>query len=150
MTVFEHIIAGDLPASFVHVDEVCVAFMDINPMSPGHVLIVPRQPVATLAELDGVTRQHLFELAVRIGLAQQRALGSLAQHVLVNDGKAASQSVPHVHVHVVPRYRNDTLKALGHMLWHLGTLAFVKSVPEHKRQLFNRQAGLLQSVLAGN
>lgn len=147
MTVFEHIIAGDLPASFVHVDAVCVAFMDINPMSPGHVLVVPRRVVATLAELDAPTRAHLMEVAVRIGQAQQRVLGSLAQHVLVNDGKAASQTVPHVHIHVIPRYRGDTLKALAHVLWHVATLPWQRAVPEDKRRALDAQAKRLAEAL---
>jgi histidine triad (HIT) family protein len=122
MTVFDHIIAGRLPASFVHQDEQCVAFMDIRPIRPGHVLVVPRQSVPTLDELTGAQRAHLFEVAGRVARAQRQALGSRAQHLLVNDGRAASQTVPHVHIHVIPRYLDDSMTTLTRMIWHLTTL----------------------------
>lgn len=148
MTIFQHLMHGALPASFVHQDDCCVAFMDINPMSPGHVLVVPRQAVVTLAELDAATRAHLLDVAVRIGQAQQHALGSLAQHVLVNDGKAASQTVPHVHIHVIPRYRGDVLKALSHVLWHVATLPWQRAVSDEKRQRLDAQAVRIAAALA--
>ena len=125
--------AGELPASFVHQDHLCVAFMDINPMSPGHVLVVPREPVATLTELPPETVSHLMAVAVRVGDAQRKALGSLAQHILINDGKAASQSVPHVHIHVIPRYRNDVVKVTCSMLLHVTTLMLPPYASKSKR-----------------
>lgn len=146
-TLFSRIIAGELPASFVHQDALCVAFMDINPMSPGHVLVVPRQPSVTLAELPPDVVAHLMGVAVKVGTAQRSALGSLAQHVLVNDGKAASQTVPHVHVHVIPRYRGDMLKALGHVLWHVATLPWRRAVPEERRRELDAQAQRLAAAL---
>lgn len=147
MTIFSRIIAGELPAHFVHQDELCVAFMDINPMSPGHVLVVPRQPVATLAELEAAPRQHLFEVAVRVGQAQQRALGSRAQHFLVNDGRDASQTVPHVHVHVVPRYGRDALRTMGNMLWHVTTLMLPMRVSERRRRELAGQARAISAAM---
>lgn len=128
-TVFDRIISGVLPASFIHRDELCVVFLDINPVRPGHALVVPLQSVATLQELPASTRQHLWEVAQRVGQAQQRGLGSAAQNLLINDGKAASQTVPHVHIHVVPRYRGDTLRMLAWMFWHVTTL----TVPRPER-----------------
>ncbi|MDP1775265.1 MAG: HIT family protein, partial [Moraxellaceae bacterium] len=95
MSIFSQIMAGEIPANWVYQDALCVAFMDINPMSPGHVLVVPRLEVATLEELPGDLRTHLLDITVRVAAAQRQGLGSLAQHVLVNDGKAASQTVPH-------------------------------------------------------
>lgn len=126
MTIFDRLIAGQIPASFVYQDAVCVAFLDISPMSRGHTLVVPRTSVATLEELDAPTRAHLWETAVRIGAAQRAALGSAAQHFLVNDGKDASQSVPHVHIHVIPRYRGDRYGTVAKMIWHLATLGTVR------------------------
>ena len=146
-TIFEHIIAGDLPAAFVHVDEACVAFMDISPMSPGHVLVVPRLVVATLEELDAATRAHLLDVAVRVGAGQRRALGSVAQHLLVNDGKGASQTVPHVHLHVVPRYPGDMLKTVGHIIWHVASLTFPKKVSERRRRELAGQAQAIRQAM---
>lgn len=107
MTIFDYLIAGKIPASFVHQDDVCVAFLDIRPISPGHTLVVPRQSVATMAELDGTTQARLWSVGMRIANAQQQSLGSRAQHFLINDGAASNQSVPHVHLHVIPRYASD-------------------------------------------
>lgn len=123
MTIFDRIISGQLPASFVYQDDICVAFLDINPMTRGHTLVVPRQSVPTLDLLDAVTRSHLLEVVQKVGAAQRKGLSSLAQHLLVNDGKAASQSVPHVHIHVIPRYSGDMLHTITRMIWHVTTLA---------------------------
>lgn len=149
MTVFAKIIAGELPAHFVHMDEICVAFMDINPMSPGHVLVVPRQVVTTLAELDAATRAHLLEVAVKVGQAQQRALGSQAQHLLVNDGKGASQTVPHVHLHVIPRYPRDAIKTIAHIIWHVTTLAIPRRASVQKMLALGEQAAVIRQAMGG-
>lgn len=147
MTLFDRIIAGDLAASFVHEDGLCVAFMDINPITRGHVLVVPRQSVPTLAQLDSATRGHLWEIAHSISLAQQRALGSGAQHLMINDGKAASQSVPHVHIHVIPRYRGDTLHTLGKILWHVSTLTIARRETTARRQALDAVAASIKAAL---
>jgi len=145
MTVFDRIIAGQLPASFVHQDPACVAFLDINPITRGHVLVVPRRSVATLAELDPATRAQLLETAQRIGLAQQRGLGSRAQHLLVNDGRAASQTVPHVHLHVIPRYGSDTLHTLGRLFWHVTTLTLPRPETAARRRRLDQVAAAIRA-----
>jgi len=145
MTVFDRIIAGQLPASFVHQDPTCVAFLDINPITRGHVLVVPRRSVATLAELDAATRAELLETAQRIGLAQQRGLGSRAQHLLVNDGRAASQTVPHVHLHVIPRYGSDTLHTLGRLFWHVTTLTLPRPETAARRRRLDQVAAAIRA-----
>lgn len=147
MSIFDRIIKGEFSASFVHEDEICVAFMDINPITRGHVLVVPRRCVPTLAELEMPTRQHLWEVAHRIGMAQQRALGSGAQHLMINDGKAASQSVPHVHIHVIPRYHGDTLRTLGKIMWHVSTLTIPRRETKARRQELDALAANIKAVL---
>lgn len=147
MTLFDRIIAGQLAASFVYQDDVCVAFMDINPITHGHVLVVPRRSVATLAQLDTQTRHHLWETAQRISQAQQRGLGSRAQHWLVNDGQGASQSVPHVHIHVIPRYGSDTLRTLGRMLWHVTTLTLPRPETAARRRRLDAVASAIRVAL---
>lgn len=147
MTVFDRIIAGQLPASFVHRDTRCVAFMDINPITRGHVLVVPRASVATLDELDAPLRAHLWETAVRIGQAQREALGSRAQHLLVNDGKAASQTVPHVHIHVIPRYAGDLLPALSKIVWHITTITVRRPETAARRARLDALAGAIHAAM---
>lgn len=147
MTIFDKIIAGELSASFVWKDDVCVAFMDISPTSAGHTLVVPRQSVATLAELDAATRAHIWEIANKIAIAQQKALGSKAQHFWVNDGKNSGQSVPHVHIHVLPRYGGDRLKTLAKVTWHVATLALPKPISAATRARLDAQAAAIAEHL---
>lgn len=148
MSIFDHIIAGRVPASFVHRDDICVAFLDIRPMSPGHVLVVPRSSVGTLAELDAATLAHLWQVAVRVGSAQREGLGSQAQHFLVNDGREASQSVPHVHIHVIPRYRGDRWRTVSRMMWHVATMGRFLGENDARREQLERQAGAIAAAMA--
>lgn len=147
MTIFDRIISGQLPASFVYQDDICVAFLDISPMTPGHVLVVPRRSVPTLDLLDAATRAHLFEVVQKVGAAQRKGLGSLAQHLLVNDGKAASQSVPHVHIHVMPRYGGDMLHTVTRMIWHVTTLAIPRRETAARRGALDRVAEKIRRAM---
>jgi histidine triad (HIT) family protein len=147
MTLFYRLIAGQLPASYVHQDDQCVAFMDINPISRGHVLVVPRVSKPTLAELDPALTNHLWQVAQRVALAQQRGLGSRAQHFLVNDGKAASQTVPHVHLHVIPRYAGDVVHTLSRLVWHITTLTMRRPETAARRQRLDAVASLIREQL---
>ncbi|MGB0954915.1 MAG: HIT family protein [Panacagrimonas sp.] len=149
MTIFDAIISGKLPASFVHQDEHCVAFMDISPVNRGHVLVVPRESVTTLDDLAPETCAHLWVVAQRIGRAQRAGLGSAAQHLLINDGKGASQSVPHVHIHVIPRYRGDTAKTVMRMIWHISTLALPKRESAAKRADLENAATAIAEAMPG-
>lgn len=148
MTIFDRLIAGQIPASFVWQDAVCVVFLDINPMSRGHALVVPRVSVATLDELDAPTRAHLFETAVKVAAAQRESLGSAAQHVLINDGKDASQSVPHVHLHVIPRYRGDRYGTVARMIWHIATLGMARKENAALRERLDADARAIAAALS--
>lgn len=88
--------------------------MDIHPVRPGHVLVASRRHAVHLHELRPRERADLFDLAVRIGVAQGAAgLPRQGGTLVVNDGPAAGQHVPHVHVHVIPRARGDLPAVLG-------------------------------------
>jgi histidine triad (HIT) family protein len=104
--VFCDIIAGTLPASVVARQEGAMAFLDATPLFKGHVLVVPTEHVVTLPELKDVV--PLFTLAQRISAALPAALGAQGSFVAMNN--VVSQSVPHLHVHVVPRTKGDGLK----------------------------------------
>ena len=147
MSVFDHIISGAIPASFVHQDAHCVAFMDIRPIARGHVLVVPRLSVATLSELDAPLHAHIWDVATLVGEAQRSALGSSAQHLLVNDGRDASQSVPHVHIHVIPRYRGDHFATVARMLWHIAKLPFPPREDAAQRRVLEEQARLIAAEM---
>ena len=85
-----------------------VAFLDHRPLFPGHALVVPRVHVETLRDLDGTTRDVLFAEVQRVAAAVQDAMGAQGSFVALNN--VVSQSVPHLHVHAVPRNRKDGLR----------------------------------------
>ncbi|MFP5431443.1 MAG: HIT family protein [Gammaproteobacteria bacterium] len=115
--VFCDIVEGRLPAITVHEDEKVIAFMDIFPLRRGHVLVIPRQHHRQLHELDSGLRSHLLDTGTCIAQAMYRsALAPAAVHYNVNDGPAAHQTVPHVHLHVLPRYRGDAGRFLLRLL----------------------------------
>ena len=94
---FTRIIAGDLPGTFVHTDDVCVAFMTINPISRGHLLVVPRVEIDQWSDLPDLVSQHCFAVAKRIALAQKQVLGCERVALII-----AGFEVPHCHLHVIP------------------------------------------------
>ncbi len=147
MTIFAKIISGELPASIVHRDHHCIAFMDIHPMARGHVLVCPLTAVPRLDELDRETRAHLWEVSRNVAIAQRAALGSHAQHYLVNDGPGANQTVPHVHIHVIPRYAGDRLKTVARMIMHIGVLVLSPPISARKRQELDTMAAEISAAL---
>lgn len=94
-----------------------MAFMDLYPLRPGHVLVIPRQHAVFLNELTGDVQRHLFTIGCRV-LDAQRAAGIPwhGANVMVNDGPASGQHVPHVHLHLIPRTRGDKLRAIAAFL----------------------------------
>jgi histidine triad (HIT) family protein len=106
--IFCRILAGDAPGSFVYRDEQCAAFMDVQPVNPGHLLVVPTRHAASLAELDAPTAGRLMQVAQRLAAAL-RASGLRCEGVnlFLADGKAAMQEVFHAHLHVFPRFVGD-------------------------------------------
>jgi len=106
--VFCRIIKGIAPASVVYIDEKVVALMDIQPVNPGHVLIIPKAHAAQLSELDEETGAHMFRIAMRIVEALRRSSTRCeGVNLFLADGEAAFQEVFHVHLHVIPRFRGD-------------------------------------------
>ena len=106
--IFCAILSGQLPSSRVYEDEVCTAFMDIQPVNPGHVLVVPNRHVTDLAELDEATGRHLFKVAQYAAAALRRSgLKCEGVNLFLADGEAAGQEVFHIHLHVFPRYKGD-------------------------------------------
>lgn len=106
--LFCAIIAGERPAHIVLDDEVAVAFLDSRPLFPGHTLLVPRAHHATLADVPEEVIGPLFVRAKRLSAAVPAAMEAAGSFVAMNN--VVSQSVPHLHVHVVPRNRKDGLR----------------------------------------
>jgi histidine triad (HIT) family protein len=101
------IVRGEAPAEIVLDDPTGVAFLDRRPLLPGHVLLVPRQHVATLSDLSVADVGPLFALARRLTRAVPQATGSEGSFMAINN--VVSQSVPHLHLHIVPRRHDDRL-----------------------------------------
>lgn len=104
--LFCEIVAGERPAYLVHADEVAVSFLDSRPLFKGHVLVVPRRHAETLADLPDVG--PFFERVQAMAGAVERGMAAAGTFVAMNN--RVSQSVPHLHVHVVPRNRKDGLR----------------------------------------
>ena len=106
--IFCDILAGVAPAQFVYHDELCAAFMDIRPINPGHVLVVPRVHVALLSELDQASAGRLLQVAQRVDAALWASgLRCEGVNLFLADGRPAGQEVMHVHLHVIPRFHGD-------------------------------------------
>lgn len=106
--LFCRIAAAEVPGHLVHQDELLVAFLDHLPLFAGHVLVVPRVHVETLPELPPELVDPLFSLVRRLSAVVPAAMGAEGSFVAVNN--KVSQSVPHLHVHVVPRRKKDGLR----------------------------------------
>lgn len=105
---FCRIVAGEEPAEIVFSDEISLAFLDVRPLFAGHSLLVPREHHETLADLPAELVGGLFANARLLSAAIPEAMGAQGSFVAINN--VVSQSVPHLHVHVVPRVRKDGLR----------------------------------------
>lgn len=105
---FCSIVHGDSPATVVAETEQTLAFLDHRPLFPGHTLVVPREHIVTLRDLPLALLEPFFAEVQRVAVAVQDGLG--AEGIFVAENNVISQSVPHLHVHVVPRRRKDGLR----------------------------------------
>lgn len=106
--VFPKILNGELPASFVYRDEWVSAFMDVQPVTPGHVLVVPNVKAASLAELPPEYGARMFQLGQSIAASIRKSnLKSDGVNLFLADGVAAGQTVFYLHLHVIPRFEGD-------------------------------------------
>lgn len=106
--IFCDIATGKAPASVVYRDDKCMAFMDIQPVTAGHLLVIPLAHAAGLADLDAHLGGHIFQVAQRLASGIRRSgLKADGVNFLLADGEAAGQEVFHVHLHVFPRFGGD-------------------------------------------
>ncbi|MEC3913048.1 HIT family protein [Nocardia sp. CDC160] len=109
--IFCRIIAGEAPATRIHEDDDLLAFLDIRPITRGHTLVIPKRHATDLDELDPAMGARLFAFGHRLAKSMRRAgLDADGANLLINDGKAAFQTVHHVHLHVIPRHDGDILR----------------------------------------
>ncbi len=106
-SIFSKILAGQIPGQFVFRDELWAALLDIRPVAPGHVLLIPLHEAQHLSELPPATLAALGDRLARLTATVKAASGGPAVNVVVNDGPAAGQEVPHAHLHIWPRFPDD-------------------------------------------
>jgi histidine triad (HIT) family protein len=139
--IFCDILADKVAANFVYRDEVCAAFMDIHPVNPGHVLVIPVTHATMLAELDEDAAGHMLQVAQRVDAAlRSSGIRCEGVNLLLADGQSAGQSVMHVHLHVVPRFSGD-----GHHL-HDRPAYFTRPAVDE----LQKYAEMIRSQLGGN
>jgi histidine triad (HIT) family protein len=115
--VFCAIVAGEAPAIRIHEDDNYLALLDIRPFTRGHTLVIPKRHTVDLTDTPPQTVADMVTLGQRIALAARRSeLHADGNNVVINDGKAAFQSVFHIHLHVVPRRNGDKLSFAKGML----------------------------------
>ena len=136
--VFCRIIAGEVPAQIVLDDEEFVAFLDARPVFKGHVLVVPRRHYVTLADLPVPAVGPLFERVRLLSAAIPAALGAQGTFVALNN--VVSQSVPHLHVHVVPRTQGDGLRGF---FWPRGRYASEEEASQYARRIADAAAAMV-------
>lgn len=106
-TIFGKIVRGEVPCHKVYEDELVLAFLDVNPLSRGHVLVIPKEPAVTLDELSDESAAALGRVMPRLCRALKRVTGLDNYNVLQNNGSGAHQAVFHVHFHIIPKPNSD-------------------------------------------
>jgi len=117
-TIFTKIIAGEIPCHRVYEDDKVLAFLDINPLSRGHVLVIPKEPAETLDQLSDDSAAAIGRVLPRLSRAVLAATGARHFNVLQNNGAPAHQAVFHVHFHIIPRFDDAGLE----IEWNAGKL----------------------------
>jgi histidine triad (HIT) family protein len=144
--IFCAIVAGRAPASLIEANDRFLVFLDIHPVQPGHALVVPRRHAPLLADLEAEEAAALFAVARRVALALRHSgLPCDDVTLLLNDGPAANQTVPHAHVHVVPRRRRDLGTIVGRLL-RRPLAPILGAVP---RETLDGQAAAIRAAMAG-
>jgi len=113
--LFCKIIAGEIPATKIYEDDKSLAFLDINPVNPGHTLVIPKNHSENLEEISEEDLCDLIKSVKRVGGAIKESLSPNGYNVGLNNGSGSGQIVPHIHFHVIPRKEGD-----GHKLWSQG------------------------------
>jgi histidine triad (HIT) family protein len=138
--IFAKILRGEIPSQKVYEDERCVAILDLFPVNPGHVLVIPKSEATIVADLDEALAAHVMAVGARISKAIRASAPKCeAVNFWISDGAAAGQEVPHVHLHVIPRFAGD---GFG---WKVGPLNRQKQSDEALASV----SAALKAALAG-
>jgi histidine triad (HIT) family protein len=117
--VFCKIVSGELPAAIVYENQSILAFLDVNPLAEGHLLVIPREHYGQVTEMPPAQSAELLSPVPMLGRALVEITGAGGFNILINQGQVAGQVVPHVHCHLIPRKADD---GLGYR-WNAGEYA---------------------------
>lgn len=134
--VFARILRDELPSIRVYEDEHTVAFMDIMPQAPGHVLVIPRETAETLLDLSDEGARAVISTTRRLAIAAKQAFAAQGILVAQMNGAAAGQTVPHIHFHVIPR--NAGSQVLAHAA-EVGNMDEIRAHADTLRQVLAEQ-----------
>jgi len=112
-TIFSKIMAGEIPCHRVYEDDKVMAFLDVNPLSKGHTLIIPKELAVTIDQLSDESAAAIGRVLPRLARAVLQATGATACNVLQNNGVEAHQAVMHVHFHIIPKYPDGSGLGIG-------------------------------------
>jgi histidine triad (HIT) family protein len=129
-TIFGKIVRGEIPCHKVYEDERVLAFLDVNPLSVGHTLVIPKEPAPTIDQLSDDAAAAIGRVLPRLARAIMRATGCTAYNVLQNNGGAAHQVVMHVHFHIIPKPSPDAGLGIG---WPAGEIDHAEAPALAKR-----------------
>lgn len=118
-TIFSKILRAEIPSHKVYEDELVFAFLDIGPLSPGHLLVIPKQEVATVDQLSDESAAAIGRVLPRLARAVMKVTGCKDYNILQNNGAPAHQAVFHVHFHIIPKYPDG--RGLG-LVWKTSKL----------------------------
>ena len=106
-TLFTKICQGVIPSTKLYEDDICFVILDINPVKKGHALVIAREPYPNMAACPDDVLAHMISVAKKIDARQRAVLGNDGSNIIINNDPASGQEVPHIHIHVIPRYTGD-------------------------------------------
>ncbi|MBU2109701.1 HIT family protein [Patescibacteria group bacterium] len=108
--IFCKIAKGEIPADKVYEDKNCLAFLDITPINPGHVLLIPKEHYENLYDLPDEELKNLAPIIKKLAVAIKKGVNAEGINIGMNNERPAGQLVPHAHFHIMPRFSNDNLR----------------------------------------
>lgn len=134
--IFAKILRGEIPSHTLYEDDKTLAFMDVMPQSPGHCLVIPKEPSVNLTDISADSLGAVMETVRKIAPSVMQAVGAEGFLIQQFNGSSAGQTVFHIHVHIIPRWAGTPLKRHG------GGMA--------PQEILSEQAGLIKKALAEN
>ena len=109
-TIFTKIANGEIPSIKLYEDDICFVILDINPVKKGHALVIARHPYPNMAACPDDVLTHMVLIAKKVESLQRKVLLNQGSNIIINNDPASGQEVPHIHIHVIPRYDGDGRK----------------------------------------